>query len=189
VGEPRHRLERPPCAVVDQRGVKRPQNGRCDAGAFEFVGSPPPADDTPPETIFDPATDRPKQDGFETMAFTFRGTDNVTVRNELNFECRLIEIDLTEQQDPVAPWDPIPPELMWNGCSSPRSVPLFEEGLLTFGVRVIDRAGNVDPTPVIYLLDGSDLQLPAVHGVRVPPGQPPTYCAVRRFSVARHHQG
>jgi hypothetical protein len=57
------------------------------------------------------------------------------------------------------------------------------------GVRVIDRAGNVDPTPVIYLLDGSDLQPPAVHGVRVPPGQPPTYCAVRRCSVARHHQG
>ena len=36
------------------------------------------------------------------MAFTFRGADNMTLPNELNFECRLIEQDLTEPPEPVA---------------------------------------------------------------------------------------
>ena len=27
-----------PCPETDQRGVARPQNGKCDAGAFEYVG-------------------------------------------------------------------------------------------------------------------------------------------------------
>ncbi len=149
-----------PCAVVDQRGVGRPQNGRCDAGAFEFEGAPPQFDDSPPETIFDPATDRPKQDGFETMAFTFRGLDDITAPDELNFECRLIEQDLTEMEEPVPPWEPTPPEFMWNGCASPWSTPLMEEGLMTFEVRAIDRAGNIDPTPIEYLLTADDLEPP-----------------------------
>src|SRR5918992_2854335 len=67
-----------PCSVVDQRGVERPQNGRCDAGAYEFVGDPPPFDDQPPQTEFNYPEDGPFQDGIETMAFRFRGTDNVT---------------------------------------------------------------------------------------------------------------
>ena len=45
----------------------------------------------PPETIFDYPEDGPFQDGIETMAFSFRGTDNVTAPEELNFECRLLE--------------------------------------------------------------------------------------------------
>ena len=43
---------------------------------------------------------------------------------------------------------------MWNGCSSPWSVPLPEEGLFTFEVRAIDRAGNIDPMPVSQLISG-----------------------------------
>ena len=31
-----------PCPDTDARGIPRPQNGRCDMGAFEFVGPPPP---------------------------------------------------------------------------------------------------------------------------------------------------
>ena len=38
----------------------------------------------------------------ETMAFQFRGTDNLTAPDELNFECRFIEIELTEEPEPVA---------------------------------------------------------------------------------------
>ncbi len=36
-----------PCPDTDARGIPRPQNGRCDMGAFEFVGDPPPPDDHP----------------------------------------------------------------------------------------------------------------------------------------------
>ena len=66
----------------------------------------------------------------------------VTAVEDLNIECRLLETDPAEPPEPLAPWDPIPPELAWNTCSSPWRVPLFEEGLLTFEVRSIDRAGN-----------------------------------------------
>jgi parallel beta-helix repeat protein len=171
-----------PCSTVDQRGVARPQNGRCDAGAYEFVGAPPLFDDQPPETIFDPATGGPKQDSFETMAWTFRGEDNLTAANELNFECRLLEHDLTEPPEPPAPWDPVPPELQWNGCSSPWSTPLFEEGLLTFEVRAIDRAGNVDPTPVSYLFSGDDLQPPDTKILEKPPLQTNNRSALFSFT-------
>jgi hypothetical protein len=41
-----------PCVETDQRGITRPQNGKCDSGAFEFVGPPPPVDTTPPETQY-----------------------------------------------------------------------------------------------------------------------------------------
>ncbi|HEV2951758.1 MAG TPA: DNRLRE domain-containing protein, partial [Actinomycetota bacterium] len=108
------------------------------------------------------------------MAFRFRGTDNVTVPEELNFECRFIEVDLAEEPDPVAPWDPVPPELRWNGCSSPWSVPLPEEGLFTFEVRAIDRADNIDPTPVSQLISGVGMTPPDTIIVEAPgltPGQ------------------
>ncbi|HEX7255365.1 MAG TPA: right-handed parallel beta-helix repeat-containing protein [Gaiellaceae bacterium] len=171
-----------PCSVVDQRGIGRPQNGKCDAGAFEFVGAPPVFDDTPPETFFDPAIDGPKQDSEATMAFTFRGTDNLTIPSELNFECRLIEHELTEPPEPVAPWDPIPTELMWNGCSSPWSTKLFEGGLLTFEVRAIDRAGNVDSTPISYLLSGDDLLPPDTVIIEKPPLQTNSRSALFSFT-------
>ena len=144
VRQPGDRLEHGACSTVDQRGIERPQNGRCDAGAYEYVGDPPPFDDIPPDTEFN-WTGGPIQDSIETMAFKFRGTDNITAPNELNFECRFMEIDLVEEPDVVAPWDPVPPELAWNGCASPWTVPLPEEGLFVFEVRAIDRADNIDP--------------------------------------------
>ncbi len=158
----------PPCSVVDQRGIERPQNGRCDAGAFEYVGDPPANDVQPPETEFNYPEDGPFQDGLETMAFRFRGTDNQTAPGELNFECRFLEIDLVEEPEPVAPWDPIPPEEMWNGCASPWSVPLPEEGLFRFEVRAIDRADNTDPTPVSQLISGVGMTPPETLIVEAP---------------------
>ena len=62
-----------PCSVVDQRGVERPQNGRCDAGAYEFEGDPPSFDDQAPDTEYNFPEDGPVQDSLETMAFQFRG--------------------------------------------------------------------------------------------------------------------
>lgn len=143
-----------PCPETDQRGVTRPQNNRCDAGAYEFVGDPLPPDDVPPDTEF-PAMIA-EQDGLETMALHFRGTDNLTPAAELQFECRLIEANLAEPPEPPAPWDPIPPELWWLGCSNPWQVPIVEPelGYFTFEVRAIDRAGNVDPTPAVHILTG-----------------------------------
>ena len=113
-----------PCSVVDQRGVARPQNGRCDAGAYEFEGDPPSLDDQAPDTEYNFPEDGPVQDSLETMAFQFRGTDNLTSPDNLNFECRFLEIELTEEPEPVPPWEPTPPEELWNGCASPWSVPL-----------------------------------------------------------------
>ncbi|HZB29226.1 MAG TPA: right-handed parallel beta-helix repeat-containing protein, partial [Streptosporangiaceae bacterium] len=79
-----------PCPETDARLVGRPQNGRCDAGAVEFAGPPPPADDEPPNTRY---ISGPVQDSLETNAFFFTGTDNLTPADELIYECRLIEHD------------------------------------------------------------------------------------------------
>jgi parallel beta-helix repeat protein len=146
-----------PCVETDQRGVTRPQNGRCDSGAFEFVGEPPPPDDEAPDSEY---LSGPIQDSLETVAFTFTGSDNLTPQAELQYECRLVETDLTEAPEPIAPWEPVPPEFMWSGCASPWQVPLIEEGLFSFEVRAIDRAGNVDPTPDIYVFNGLDTSPP-----------------------------
>ena len=168
-----------PCAILDQRGVDRPQNGRCDAGAYEFEGPPPPFDETPPDTEF---ISGPIQDSIETAAFRFTGEDNLTPLEELQFECRLIENELTEAPEPTPPWEPIEPEFIWYGCSSPWSVPLMEEGLFTFEVRAVDRSGNVDPTPVSMLIDGTDLTPPDTFIVEKPPLVSTSRAAVFTFS-------
>ena len=62
------------CPAVDQRGLTRPANGRCDVGAYEYQGPFPPADDARrPIRRIDPATGQPKQVTEEMMAFTFTG--------------------------------------------------------------------------------------------------------------------
>ena len=176
-GQPRHRLERAPCSVADQRGVARPQNGRCDAGAFEFVGEPPPADDDAAGDDLRPGEDGPKQDGFETMAFTIprHRQPHAAERAQLRVPAARAGPDRAAGAR-RRPGSPIPPELMWNGCASPWSVPLLEEGLLTFEVRAIDRAGNVDPTPISELISGDGMDA-ARHdhrrGAGPDPGKPP----------------
>ena len=57
---------------------------------------------------------------------------------------------------------------MWNGCSSPWSVPLPEEGLFRFEVRAIDRADNIDPTPVSQLISGVGMTPPDTLIVEAP---------------------
>ncbi len=146
-----------PCPATDQRGTERPQNGRCDSGAFEFTGPFPPADTQPPDTRY---LTGPIQDSEATSAFTFTGIDNVTEPGELLFECRLIENDITEPPEPVDPTEPIDPEFMWLGCPSPWQVELIDEGLYRFEVRAIDRAGNIDPTPVERVVGGDDVTPP-----------------------------
>ena len=57
-----------PCPETDQRGVARPQNGKCDAGAYEFEGDPPPFDDVPPEVteyLPGPPTGHARDDGLQ----------------------------------------------------------------------------------------------------------------------------
>ena len=146
-----------PCPETDQRGVVRPQNDKCDSGAYEFVGPRPVVDNEMPDTEY---LTGPVQDTLETNAFTFTGSDNMTITEELQFECRLYELDLTEEPEVIPPWEPVPPELMWTDCGSPWSVPLVgEEGNFVFEVRAIDRAGNVDDTPDIHHI-GQDLEPP-----------------------------
>ena len=45
----------------------------------------------------------------------------------------------------------------------------MEEGLFTFEVRAIDRAGNVDPTPAIHIIDGADTSPPETIIAEKPP--------------------
>ena len=155
-----------PCPETDQRGVERPQNDRCDAGAYEYEGTPPDADDEPPDTQY---VSGPIQDTLETTAFRFTGTDNKTATDELMYECRLVELEVTEAPEPIAPWDPVPPELQWAPCTSPWPVPLMEEGFFDFEVRAYDRRGNVDPTPAVHHFDGADPNPPQTIIVEHPP--------------------
>lgn len=155
------------CAETDQRGVERPQNSKCDIGAYEFEGPPPVADDNAPDTEFQSfgASD----DSVEMMSFRFRGTDDVTPSEELQFECRLVETDLAEAPEILAPWDPIPVELWWQGCTSPWQTAAVEAGLFTFEVRAIDRAGNVDDEPATHTFYGGDTSAPETVIAEKPP--------------------
>ena len=52
---------------------------------------------------------------------------------------------------------------------SPWQAPLIEEGLFIFEVRAIDRAGNIDPTPAIHIIDGADTSPPETIIAEKPP--------------------
>src|SRR5919106_2965531 len=155
-----------PCPETDARMVSRPQNGRCDVGAVEFAGPPPPGDEEAPDTQY---VSGPTQDSLETMAWFFTGTDNLTPTDELIYECRLIEQDLTEAPEPQSPFEAIDPMFVWQSCSSGWKTPLLEEGLYTFEARAIDRAGHEDPTPAQYTFNALDADPPETLIVEKPP--------------------
>ena len=146
--------------------MSRPQNGRCDTGAFEFAGPPPPADEEPPDTQY---ISGPVQDSLETNAFFFTGTDNITPTDELIYECRLIEHDLTEAPEPQSPFEAIDPMFICQSCSSGWQTELLEDGLYTFEVRAIDRAGREDPTPAVHTFNGLDINPPDTIIAEKPP--------------------
>jgi CSLREA domain-containing protein len=138
-----------PCPSTDQRGVARPQNSRCDIGAFEYTGPFLPPDTAPPDTEF---LAGPTQDTEATSIFRFTGldVDNVTAPEDLIFECRLLEFDPAEPPEPVDPTQPPDPTTAFLACPNPWQVKVIEAGSFLFEVRAIDRAGNVDPTPASY---------------------------------------
>ena len=182
VRQPGHRRRRRP---VPRDRPARHRRGRRTAAATSAPssssGPPPPADDIAPDTEY---LSGPIQDSLETVAFTFTGTDNRRTRTveELQYECRLVETDLTEAPEPLAPWDPVPPELQWVCCSSPWQAPLIEEGLFTFEVRAIDRAGNIDPSPRDPPHRRRDTSPPDTIIVEKPPRQTNSRAATFTFS-------
>ncbi len=155
-----------PCVETDQRGVARPQHRSCDAGAVEYDGPLGATDETPPDTEY---LTGPEQNSLETVAFTFTGSDDTTTEGDLAYECRLVEHELTEPPEVVAPWEPVEPELLFVSCQSGWEYELIEDGLWTFEVRAIDRAGNVDPTPAVHTFDGTDTSPPQTLIVDKPP--------------------
>src|ERR687896_649245 len=172
-----------PCPETDQRGVTRPQNGRCDMGAFEFEGPPPPEDDVPPDTVY---LTGPIQDTPETVQYRFTGSDNQTATEDLNYECRVLEIDLVEEPEILAPWDPVPPEEQWLGCTSPFQGLVLEEGGAEFQVRAVDRADNTDPTPAIHAIPLAD-EPPDTIIEEGPPATSPSRNATFTFSARERH--
>ena len=139
---------------------------------------------SPPDTEY---LSGPIQNGLETNAFYFTGSDDKTVAQELIYECRLIEHELTEAPEPVSPFEPVPPELVFNSCASGWQTGLFEDGLWTFEVRAIDRAGNVDPTPAQYVFNGLDLTPPETEVVEGPPAVSSSRSATFTFSGSDNH--
>lgn len=155
-----------PCASVDQRGVTRPKNTTCDIGALEHEGPFPAADLTPPETsvVSGPTF------AAERATFTFAGTDNSTPVAELLYECRVLVNDPTEPPDPPDPTEPPDPEFMFVGCPNPYELLDIELGENTLEVRAIDRAGNVDPTPAVWVFTGGeDITPPETTFASTPP--------------------
>ena len=154
------------CPEADARGVARPQNARCDVGAFEYAGPAPDPDAAPPDTQY---LSGPVQDSLETNAFHFTGTDDTTPASELIYECRLIEHELTEAPEPQSPFEAIDPMFLFQSCNPGFQTELFEDGLYTFEVRAIDRHGRVDQTPASHTFNGLDLNPPDTIIVEKPP--------------------
>jgi hypothetical protein len=88
---------------------------------------PPPPDTTPPDT---PITSGPPASGLDsTPTFVFGSTEPAS-----RFECSL----------DGAPFVP---------CTSPFTTARLAVGRHTLAVRAIDAAGNVDPTPSVYVFE------------------------------------
>jgi parallel beta-helix repeat protein len=168
-----------PCVEQDARGVARPQGRGCDAGAVEYDGPPPPFDDREPETEY---VSGPTQDTLETVAFDFTGSDNLTTTEDLAYECRLVEHELTEPPEVLAPWDPVDIELLFVSCTPGWQRELPEDGLYSFEVRAIDRAGNVDRTPAIHTFEGMDTSPPNTIVAEGPPNPSRGRAATFTFS-------
>ncbi len=154
-----------PCPDTDARLVSRPQNGRCDVGAFEFAGPPPPGDEEAPVAEY---LSGPTQDSLETNAFYFTGTDDVTPTSELLYECRLIEHDLTEAPEPQSPFEAIDPMFIFQSCSPGWQTELLEDGIYTFEVRAVDKAGK-EGEPDSHTFNALDLTPPNTEILESPP--------------------
>ncbi len=111
------------CPATDQRGVARPSGSACDIGAYELN------DSTPPDTTITGNPTNPSSSA--TAAFTFTGSDNLTPPGSLTFQCQL---------DGGA----------FVACTSPQNYSSLADGSHTFGVRAVDQAGNIDPTPATF---------------------------------------
>ena len=174
-----------PCPATDQRGIARPQNAICDSGAFESTGPfPPPDERAAGHRSTSPARSRTREN---TSVFTFTGTDNATAPEHLLFECRLIETDPTEPPEPPDPTAPPLPEHAWLGCQNPWQVKLIEDGLFSFEVRAIDRAGNVDETPAVHTFGGTiDVTPPQTFFLETPPN--PSFSDERDVHVRGHRR-
>ncbi|MGZ8752314.1 MAG: DNRLRE domain-containing protein, partial [Acidimicrobiia bacterium] len=169
------------CLATDQRGVERPQNERCDSGAYEWEGPFAPEDTDLPDTFFDGG---PVQDTEATALFYFHGTDATTPAGLLQFECRLLEFDPTEVPEIPDPTQPPDPELLFVPCPSPWQVPIVEEGDYRFEVRAIDRAGNPDPSPAVHEFTGGlDFTGPETFIDEMPPASGAGRSAVFTFSA------
>jgi large repetitive protein len=139
-----------PCPLIDAVGTSRPQNGRCDIGAFEHTG-PFSGEDTVAPTV--QILTLPTTVG-EMYEFEFTGTDNQTPTNELLYECRF--------RDPAEPIDPLDPDFFFLGCPATFLKMDIEEGTNLLEVRSIDRKGNRSELATHTFTGGVDVTAPLV---------------------------
>jgi CSLREA domain-containing protein len=93
--------------------------GNVDASPDSYTWA---VDLTAPETAITAGPADPTSDTSASLAFT--GSDNLDALGQLRFQCRLDA------------------EAVFAPCSSPKEYVLLAEGLHTFEVRTVDRAGN-----------------------------------------------
>lgn len=99
--------------------------GSADPTCFAVV----PLETTPPETTITGTPLNPSR--HISATFTFTGSDNVTLAENLTFECALDSSNFVP-------------------CTTPFTYSVLAQGLRTFRVRAVDALGNVDPSPATF---------------------------------------
>ncbi len=105
--------------------------GQC----IKAVNHAMPADTTPPETTITAGPEQHSTSRNESATFGFTSTEANST-----FECKITSQSLGQaiKGDDVGFWHP---------CTSPMTYSPLRDDNITFQVRAIDAAGNVDPTP------------------------------------------
>ena len=143
-----------PCSIVDQRGTLGPRTGAATRAHTSSSATAAADDDQPPETVQLPGvTGRSRtarDDGVR-----FRGTDDQTAAGRAELRVP-VPRDRPDRATRAGRAVGTPARVHVERVRQPVVVPLLEEGRYRFEVRAIDRADNIDPTPVSTIIDGDD---------------------------------